>query len=84
MILDNPIKVETKALIVHLENRHRQELFDLVNLVQPGYFKTKTMELGDYYGIFSNSQLVAVTGERMKMNGFTELSATPVKVMQVN
>jgi predicted GNAT family acetyltransferase len=46
-----------------------------VNLVQPGYFKSKTVLLGDYFGIFKNEMLVAVTGERMKMNHFTEASA---------
>jgi predicted GNAT family acetyltransferase len=29
----------------------------------------------DYFGIFQNDKLVAVTGERMKMFGFTEISA---------
>lgn len=47
----------------------------LVNLVQPGYFKSKTHLLGDYYGIFKGDALAAVTGERMKMNNFTEVSA---------
>ena len=31
--------------------------------------------MGDYYGIYKNSQLVAVTGERMRMDGFIEVSA---------
>ena len=31
--------------------------------------------MGDYYGIYKNKQLVAVAGERMKMDGFTEISA---------
>ena len=46
-----------------------------MNLVQPGYFKTKTPLLGNYFGIFKDNQLVAITGERMKMNDFTEVSA---------
>ena len=43
--------------------------------MQPGYFKNKTSQLGDYYGIFQNGDLVAVAGERMKMNDFVEVSA---------
>ena len=31
--------------------------------------------MGDYYGIFQNDTLVAVSGERMKTNQFTEVSA---------
>ena len=50
-------------------------MFRLVKLVQPGYFKSKTSHLGSYYGIFKNDELVAVTGERMKMSSFTEVSA---------
>jgi predicted GNAT family acetyltransferase len=31
--------------------------------------------MGDYFGVFKDNTLVAVTGERMKMNEFTEVSA---------
>jgi hypothetical protein len=31
--------------------------------------------LGNYYGIYKDDQLVAVTGERMQMNDFIEVSA---------
>ncbi|HMC98586.1 MAG TPA: GNAT family N-acetyltransferase, partial [Ferruginibacter sp.] len=39
------------------------------------YFREKTVLLGDYYGIFENDRLVSVTGERMRMNECTEVSA---------
>ena len=62
--------------IVLLEQpEQRKALFALVNLVQPGYFKKRTPELGKYFGIYKDHQLVAVCGERMKMNGYTEISA---------
>jgi len=61
--------------ITQVNNKYEEELFELVNLVQPGYFKTQTSKLGNYYGIFQNGLLVSVTGERMKMNNFTEVSA---------
>ena len=75
MIIDRRIDTEIHEEIVHLNNAYDKELFDLVNLVQPGYFKSKTILLGNYYGIFKNDMLVSVTGERMKMNDFTEVSA---------
>ena len=65
--MENIIELHTEA--------QRDQLFKLVNLVQPGYFKEKTADLGNYYGIYKNDQLVAATGERMKMDGYTELSA---------
>ncbi len=75
MIIDHKIEINTKETIIKLNTQHYKVLFDLVNLIQPGYFKPKTATLGNYYGIFKDNKLVAVTGERMKMNDFTEISA---------
>jgi ribosomal protein S18 acetylase RimI-like enzyme len=76
MVLNKPIELDISEQIIKLKTeRYLKELFELVNLVQPGYFKNKTHELGSYYGIIENDKLIAVTGERMKMNNFTEISA---------
>jgi len=76
MVLDNPIDLPITKEITLLESKtQRQALFELVNFVQPGYFKEKTANLGSYFGIYQDEQLVAVCGERMKMNDFTEISA---------
>ena len=75
MVLDKNIEIGIDNEIVELHIDHKDDLFNLANLVQPGYFKNKTSELGNYYGIYKDNQLVAVTGERMKMNDFTEVSA---------
>lgn len=75
MIIANKIDVAIKEHIVALTAEHRDALFQLVNLVQPGYFKKKTALLGNYFGIYKNDELVAVAGERMKMNDFIEVSA---------
>ena len=64
-----------KDEITALGAAHAESLYELVSLVQPGYFKRKTALLGNYFGIFKDEELVAVTGERMKMNSFTEVSA---------
>jgi len=75
MVLETPVSIVQKDEINELSLQHHRELFNLVNKVQPGYFKAKTALLGKYYGIFKENKLVAVCGERMKMNGFTEVSA---------
>lgn len=76
MLLDEQIEVEIHEHIVQLQTAiHKVDLLNLVNLVQPGYFKNKTSDLGNYYGIYKDEKLVAVTGERMKMDTYTELSA---------
>ena len=75
MVIHNKIKLERKEEISRLTDKDNEKLSQLVNLVQPGYFKINTSSLGDYFGIFKNNELVAVTGERMKMNNYTEVSA---------
>lgn len=75
MIVYQPIEMSYTEEIVKLDKPLHQALYDLVNLVQPGYFRIKTPLLGDYYGIFKEGKLVAVTGERMRMDDFTEISA---------
>ena len=75
MVLDRGTGLVVEEEIIKLNHQFEEALFQLVNLVQPGYFKKNTVQLGDYYGIFKDGKLVAVTGERMKMNDFTEVSA---------
>jgi len=75
MIIYEKIQLAIDTEVVKLTENHNEELCALVNLVQPGYFKNKTPLLGNYFGIFKENQLVAITGERMKMNDFTEVSA---------
>lgn len=76
MILDKPINIEINEQIIELQTEDQKtDLFDLVNTIQPGYFNNKTSDLGKYFGIYKKEKLIAVTGERMKMNEFTEISA---------
>ena len=75
MVLEDRITVEGNEKMILLNHEHAGELFTLVNLVQPGYFKSKTVLLGDYFGIFKDGRLVAAAGERMKMDKFVEVSA---------
>lgn len=75
MIRHAPIDIPITENITLLGNEHVEALFQLVTLVQPGYFKRKTAALGNYFGIFKDGILVAVSGERMKMDDFVEVSA---------
>nr|WP_199157497.1 GNAT family N-acetyltransferase [Pedobacter sp. ASV2] len=75
MVLLDKIQIEISEEIIQLKADKKADLIELVNLVQPGYFKDKTPLLGSYYGIYKDHKLIAVTGERMKMNAFTEISA---------
>jgi GNAT superfamily N-acetyltransferase len=75
MIIDRKSAEPLTEKIIRLNGAFEKELFELVNLVQPGYFRNKTVLLGDYFGIFKNEELISVTGERMRINDCTEISA---------
>ncbi len=76
MLLTNGTPISISENIIELKSDQQlANLHQLVNLVQPGYFRIKTPEMGRYYGIYKEGVLVAVTGERMQMDNFTEVSA---------
>ena len=75
MVLEKKIETEVEEELIKLDDTFSAVLSDLVNEVQPGYFKEKTNLMGSYFGIIKDGKLIAVTGERMKMNDFTEVSA---------
>jgi predicted GNAT family acetyltransferase len=47
----------------------------LVALTKPGPFAARTHELGRYLGPFDDDELVAMAGERLRLDGFVEISA---------
>jgi predicted GNAT family acetyltransferase len=51
------------------------EMLELVQATEPGPFLHRTIELGRYIGIREGSELVAMAGERMRFEGWTEISA---------
>jgi len=51
------------------------EMIELVRLTEPGPFFKRTIELGRYVGIRRDGALVAMAGERLHFDGWTEISA---------
>lgn len=49
-------------------------MIELTSLVYPAYFRRRTCEMGDYYGVRIEGQLVAMAGERMAVPKFREIS----------
>lgn len=50
-------------------------MLDLIGRTQPGPFLPRTIELGRYLGIRIDGTLIAMAGERMRLDGYTEVSA---------
>lgn len=61
--------------IVLLASADAREMLELATLTEPGPFFSRTHELGEFLGIKDGGRLVAMAGERMKPEGFTEVSA---------
>lgn len=58
-----------------LSTEHVPEMMSLTALTKPGPFASRTIEFGHYHGIFENGRLAAMTGQRLHVNDYTELSA---------
>jgi len=59
---------------VPLGPAHVAQMLALATLTQPGPFGPRTVELGEYFGIFEGPRLVAMAGERMAAGRLREVS----------
>lgn len=53
---------------------HAEAALALALLTRPGPFGLRTIELGEYYGLFEDGELVAMAGERMRAGDLHEIS----------
>jgi predicted GNAT family acetyltransferase len=60
---------------VPLDKHFAAEMVELAKLTKPGPFGLRTIEFGHYYGIFDQDKLVAMTGQRLHPQQYTEVSA---------
>jgi GNAT superfamily N-acetyltransferase len=51
------------------------DMLALTDLVFPGFFRPRTLEMGEYLGIYDGPRLAAMAGERMRLDGYQEMSA---------
>jgi ribosomal protein S18 acetylase RimI-like enzyme len=58
-----------------LGDEYIKEMLELTALTKPGPFYEKTNAFGNYVGIFQDNQVVAMAGERLHLNDYTEISA---------
>lgn len=78
MVCENggvPAATKNSVEIVELGTADSPEMVALTALTKPGPFGTRTHELGYYVGIRHEGELVAMAGERLKVPGYTEVSA---------
>jgi predicted GNAT family acetyltransferase len=75
MVGPKAVPMPDAAGIVQLTTSDVPEMRELVALTHPGPFGLRTIEMGNYFGIRVDGKLAAMAGERMRFDGFTEVSA---------
>lgn len=74
MVIDDPLAAPDQEFAT-LGSEDGNEAMSLVELTEPGPFLPETLQLGRYIGLRDQGRLVAMAGERMKPDGYTEISA---------
>jgi len=72
---DAPVPEEDMTGILPLSDADTPDMLELTALVFPGYFRRRTPEMGEYFGIRQDGLFAAMAGERMKLHGHEEISA---------
>lgn len=76
MVCEKLIPFTSKEVVCKpLSEEHVPAMLKLTALTKPGPFYERTIDFGNYYGIFDEEELVAMAGERLHLNDYTEISA---------
>jgi|SRR5215469_1498410 len=75
MVCEKFIRPSATAESCKLTEADVPQMLKLVELTKPGPFGRRTREMGTYLGIRQQGRLAAMAGERMKLPGYTEVSA---------
>lgn len=66
---------QAAAPIQHLGEADVPAMLALTAMTKPGPFLQRTIDFGNYIGIYEHGELLAMAGERLHLKGFTEVSA---------
>lgn len=67
--------IDTNINIRSLRDEDIPMMLELTAMTKPGPFYERTIDFGNYIGIFDNDNLVAMAGDRLSIDGYTEVSA---------
>jgi ribosomal protein S18 acetylase RimI-like enzyme len=74
LVADRCVPVPTDGF-VPLGTDDVPEMLELIAATRPGPFGPRTIEFGGYLGLRVDGRLVAMAGERLRAEGYTEISA---------
>jgi ribosomal protein S18 acetylase RimI-like enzyme len=74
MVLEEVPLPVIDAEIERLTDRDAHDMVTLTDLTFPGFFRLRTCEMGAYYGVRRRGELIAMGGERLLLEGYSEIS----------
>jgi predicted GNAT family acetyltransferase len=74
MVARNLTTVRSNSVVSVLTQADLPQMLELVDLARPGPLSPRSFELGGFRGIFDGETLVALAGERLQLDGFTEIA----------
>ena len=74
MVLEKHVPAPIISGAVELGDADAAEMLDLAQLTKPGPFLPRTHVLGTFYGVREQGRLVAMAGERIRLDGYSEVS----------
>jgi len=75
MVTEAPAPAAADFEVIALGDADAAEMLDLATLTKPGPFFSLTHRLGDFIGVRVGGRLAAMAGERLRLPGYTEVSA---------
>jgi len=75
MAWDAELPAEPSGVVMQaLRAEHADRALQLALLTRPGPFGPRTLEMGDYFGVFEGERLISMAGERAHAPGLREVS----------
>jgi ribosomal protein S18 acetylase RimI-like enzyme len=75
MVLPDEVKPPEREMdLVPLSIEDAPAMVALTDVAFPGFFRSRTYAMGSYFGIRAEGKLIAMGGERLKLDGYPEVS----------
>ena len=74
MLPEEVVPPDPATDISRLSDANAAEMVALTDLAFPGFFRKRTCAMGSYYGVRSDGELIAMGGERLMLEGYSEIS----------
>lgn len=75
MVAERPVFTDPQFEVLELSDDDAGEMLVLAELTRPGPFFRRTHRLGAFLGVRIEGRLAAMAGERLRLPGYTEVSA---------